>query len=164
MSVSLTFATNVTVQEVLSTNVPAAAATGKTIVHNGYNTTATLTSSSTPPVTQCAFFLKELAAGAGTIDLRALVGTNGAAIDGNGLKLQVLKIKATATNANVITVTVGAANGYDVAGAGFSVALLAGQEFTFYGNDATPDIAAADKTIDLAGTGTQSVQVSIVLG
>ena len=164
MSVTLSYATNLTVQEVLVTNVPAAAATGKTITHNGYNSSASLTSATTPPVTQCAFFEQALTAGAASIDLTALPGTNGATVDGSGLKVQAIKIKAKSTNANVITVTVGDANGYALAGAGFSVALLAGQEFVFYGNEATPDVGADAKTLDLDGTDEQSVEVSVAVG
>jgi len=164
MSVTVLYASQITVQEVLETNVPAAAATGKTIVHTGYNTSKTLTSATSQPVTKCAIFEQALAAGVATIDLAALVGTNGAAVNGTGLKVQLVKFKNKAANANVMTFTVGAANGYDLAGAGFSVALQPGQEMQLDLADASPDVAAGDKEIDIAGTGEQIAEITIVLG
>jgi hypothetical protein len=162
MSVTTTYASTVTTVETLETNVPAASAGDKTVTHNGFNSSAALNAGSTPPATKCAYFTQALTAGAATIDLTALTGTNGATVNGTGLKLQVLKIKNL--GANTLTITTGASNGYAVAGADFSVALAQNQEFTFYGNDATPEIASDAKTIDLAGTSAQTSQVTIVMG
>ena len=39
-----------------------------------------------------------------------------------------------------------------------------GQEHVFFGNDATPDIASGARTLDLAGTGSQVLDVVIILG
>ena len=91
----------------------------------------------------------------------ACIGTNDT-IDGTGLKVQAFRVKNL--GANTMTFTVGASNGYDLAGAGFSVALAQNQHFTLYGNDATPDIASGDRTIDVAGTGSQTFECSIVMG
>lgn len=167
MSVALTYRSQVTVAETLTDADGvslSASETNRVVTHDQFNTTASLTSATTPPVTTVAAFRQALTDGAATIDLTALPGTNGASVSGTGLKVQAIKFKALSTNANVITITEGASNGYALAGASWSVALLAGQEFTLYGNDATPDVAAGDKTIDLAGTGTQSVDVIVVLG
>jgi hypothetical protein len=164
MSVSALYALTVTTTETLETNVPAASATAKAVTHNGYNSSGTLTATSTVPATQCAYFEKALVAGAATIDLTALTGTNGATVSLSGLKVQLLKIKNKATNANAITVGEGAANGYELAGNAWSMILQPGQEFLFGGNDAAPDVGASAKNIDLAGTGTQAVEVAIVGG
>lgn len=116
------------------------------------------------PATKTANFEVALVAGAGSIDLRALDGSNDGVVDGNGLKVQGLFIKAKATNGNPITIDVGDSDGYDLAGAAFSVTLQPGQCFLFYGYDATPDVAAGDKVLDLTGTGTDALQVQVVLG
>lgn len=164
MSVAVTYGVQTTVAETLVANVPAALAANAVVTHNQFNTSLSLTSSTTPPVTKHAAFNKALVAGTATIDLTALTGTNGATVDLTGLKIQVFRVKATAANANPISLTEGAANGYALAGALWLVALKAGQEVTIYGNDSTPDVAAADKNIDLAGTGTQSLDIEIIAG
>lgn len=164
MSVSVTYGATCTVIETITTGTPAASDANARVTHNLFNSSASLSGSTTPPATTVAAFELALVAGAGSIDLRALSGTNGATIDGNGLKVQVLKIKAKATNENVISVAVGASNGYELAGADFKITLQPGQEFLFYGNDETPDIADADKVLDVAGTGTQGLDVIVVMG
>lgn len=163
MSVELTFQTKVTAVETLETNVPAAAASDKTVTHNGYDTSQSLTGATTPPVDSCAYFEKALSAGAGTIDLTALTGTNGATINLNGKKPVAIRIRGKAGNANPITITKGAANGYDGMG-DLEVAVKANQEFTYYFHTGASAVSGTNKTIDLAGTGSQSVEVSIIGG
>lgn len=164
MSVSVTYKSIVTTEETIDTNTPAVSARFNAITHDGYNSTKVMNASSTPPATKAAYFSKALVAGAATIDLTALTGTNGVTVVGTGLKVQVARFKNPSTNANSIVVTVGASNGYNLAGSDFKVTLAPGQEQTFYGNDATPDVGSGAKNIDISGTGTQALQVSIVLG
>lgn len=164
MSIEAAYVANLTVVETLETNVPAVSASDAGITHNGWNKSATLNASSTPPATKTAAFQKALSTGSGTIDLTALPGTNGATVDGTGLKVQAIKFANPAANANPITVAVGASNGYDLFGSAFSITLQPGQEALFYGNDATPDVGASDKTLDLTGTGSQALNVQVVLG
>ena len=114
MSVELTYAATVTVVETLEDNVPAATGANRKVRHDQFNGAAGLTASTTPPVTKVAAFEKALSAGAATIDLTNLTGTNGATVDGTGLKVQVLKIKNKATNANPITIKTGLTDGYDL--------------------------------------------------
>ena len=165
MSVTLTYVASVTVDEILPTNVVAVATDAqKTVRHSSYNTTKSLNGASSPPVTQCAFFSKALSTGAATIDLTALTGTNGATVDCSGLKVQVFKAKNPSTNANQIAVTFGASNGYLLGGAAWKLTLQPGMEITVYGSDQTPDVGGSSKTIDIAGTGSQALEVSIVAG
>lgn len=167
MAVTVTYEVKLQTVETLSTNVPAAQAGASSITHSGYNHAQTQYNA-TPvggiAVTECAYFQKDLSAGAGTIDLTALTGTNGRTIDGTGLKVQFFRVKALAANANPITLAEGASNGYALMGAAWSIILAPGQEFTLKGNEATPDVGATDKIIDLTGTGTQGLQVTIILG
>lgn len=162
MSVSVTYAATCTVAETLANNTGSAPASTRVVTHTDYNETASLTAATTPPVTTVAAFLLTLTAGAATIDLRALTGTNGASTDGNGLKVQILRFKNL--GANIMTLTPGASNGIDLLGSASSLAVPAGGHFMMYFNDASPDISSTDKTIDVAGTGSQTAEVTIVMG
>lgn len=164
MSVNVAYETKVTATETLETNVPATPAGSRSVVHSAWNTTKALKSDSTPPATKVAAFEQAMSGGAATIDLSALTGTNGATVVGTGLRVQVLKVKAPATNGNPITVSKGASNGYDGLGAAFSHTLVPGAEATFFLNDGGSDIGGSNKTLDLAGTLAQVLQVEIVLG
>lgn len=164
MSVAVAFASTVQTVETIDSNAPAISSADNTLTHNGYNTSLSLNAGTTPPVTKCAYFSKALSSGSATIDLTALTGTNGVSVDGSGLKVQIAKFKNPASNGNNITVTVGASNGYLLAGAAWKAILAPGQEITFYGNDATPDIGGSAKTIDLSGAGTQALECSIIMG
>jgi hypothetical protein len=164
MGVTVNYASKVQTEETLTSNVPAVPAADAVITHSGYNTNQTLTSATTPPATQVAYFSQALSSGSATIDLTSLTGANGISIDGSTLKVQVAKFKNPSSNANSIKVDVGATNGYQLSGAGWEVTLEPGQETTLYLNDASPDIGASAKTLDLTGTGSQALEVSLVLG
>lgn len=163
-SVSATITMAAKIRETLGTGVPASSEAEATIAHSAYKTEAELNATSSVPSTKAVSFLQALTDGAATIDLTSLVGANGAAVTGSGLRVQYLYLEATSTNANAITVSDGASNGYELAGNGWTVALLAGQSVAFYGFEKAPEIGASAKTIDLAGTGTQSVKVQIIMG
>jgi hypothetical protein len=162
MSVSVNYTSKILTTEVLETNVPAA--NDKSLQHNGYDTVEARTAASSPPVSKCAFFEKALAAGVATIDLTALVGSNGAAVDGSGLRVQFVKFRNKAANGNVMTLSKGAANGYDGLGASFSVTIPPGGEVLVRAQDGGTDIGGTNKTLDLAGTLTQIAEMAIVLG
>ena len=134
------------------------------VLHNGMNTTLSLNAGTSVPVTKVASFQLTLSSGTGTIDFRALPSTNGALLDGNGLKVQVMKLRNKSTNANSITVVPGATNGIDLFGASSRIVLLPGQECLMTLNDAAPDISATDKTLDVTGTGSQILECIFVLG
>lgn len=164
MSVSAVVAMTVNVDETLETNVGAQAASNRIVKHTEYTSSRTINASSSQPATKVASFEKDMSGGAATIDLTALTGTNGATVTLSGLKVQAIKVKAKAANSNVLTLTEGASNGYELAGSGWTVALLPSQEFMFWGHDATPDVGGAAKEIDIAGTDTQGVEVIVVGG
>lgn len=161
-AVTVTYEAKATVVETLPSNSGSAPDSTRKVTHTNYNESATLDASSTPPATLVAEFLATLSSGALTIDLRALTGTNGASVDGNGLKVQILRVKNL--GANILTITPGASNGIDLLGASSSIAIPAGGHFQMYFNDASPDIAAGDKTLDLAGTGAQTSEWTVIMG
>lgn len=161
-SVTLLYESGVTAEETLETGVPAQS-TGSKIIHNQFNTSTTLNASSTPPVTKVAAIEQDLGAGTATVDLTALTATNGATVDGTGLRVQALKFRNQAGNA-VMSIAMGAANGYDGFGAAFKVTLAGGAEVTILSNDNGSDIAAGVKNLDLAGTGAETAELVIVMG
>ncbi len=166
MSIVATVGMTLTIVETLETNVPAAATTARRVTHSGYNLSATLPLAGDNPVpaTKCATFLVTMAGGAASIDLAALLGTNGATVVGTGLKVQAIKFQAPATNTNPVTVAVGASNGYELAGAAFSCSLMPRQASMYYLADQSPDVASGDRILDVTGTGTEGLEVTLVLG
>ena len=164
MSVNVAYQAKVAVTETLESNVPATPTGSRSVVHSAWDSTKTLKNDSSPPATKVAAFEQALTAGEATIDLTALAGTNGATVVGSGLRVQVLRVKAPATNGNPITIAKGASNGYDGLGASFSHTLVPGGEALFFLNDAGGDIGGSNKTLDLDGTGSQVLQVEVVLG
>lgn len=138
-----------------------------TITVDQFNTDGTFTASTTVPVTKQAAFQKALSTGTGTIDLTAIPGdTVDETINGSGLKVQFLKLKNPTTNANKIVVTKGGSNGYGFGAAGdtWTIPLDPGHEVLLSFDDDNPDVAGGAKTIDLTGTGSQALDVQIILG
>jgi hypothetical protein len=162
MSVTVTYESRATVKEVLETNTGSSATAGRTVTHDQFNSAKVLNGTSTPPCTKVAAFTQALTAGAATIDLTALVGANGVAVDGTGLKLQVLRVKNL--GANDLTITPGVSSGYAFAGAASKIILGANDEALLLANDTRPDVAAGVKNIDLAGTLVQTSQWTVILG
>lgn len=163
MSISLTYAATATVEETLETNVDSlGATTARQITHNAFNESAALTASTTPPVTKVACFIATLSGGALTINLASLTGTNGATVDMTGLKVQVLRVKNL--GANNLTIVPGGSNGIDLFGVSSSVTVYPSGHVMFYFNDASPDVASGDRTLDLTGTTTQTSEWTIVAG
>jgi hypothetical protein len=165
MSVDVTLQEVCTVIETPPTsNSPDLSAADNTVTHSGFNSTATLGATTTPPATLTASFVVTMTAGAADIDLTALPGLNGGTIDGTGLKVQVFRVRAKAANANPVAIEAGDSNGYDMFGANWKLSLAAGQRALLFGNDATPDVASGDKIIKVSGTGAQQIEVQVVLG
>lgn len=163
MSVSVTYAATCTVRETLASNTGSASDSSRVITHDAYNESATLSATSTPPATTCAHFLLTLSAGAATVDLRALTGTNGAAVDLNGLKIQVVRVKNL--GANSMTVKVGATNGHTgIFAATNGHPIQPSGHVQCFSNDTGDDVDATHKTWDVTGTGSQTSEWTIVAG
>ncbi len=124
---------------------------------------AKLTSSTTPAVTKIWSDNVALTAGAKTLDLEALVNDNLPNVDFVGLKVQLLVLSNPAGN-NIITITSGASNGYDLGGASSSWALGPGEQMILLLNEGSPDVAAADSELDFAGTGSETFDILMVAG
>lgn len=160
-SVSAALKIHCTVTEILDRDITAAgqAAAVRTITHDGMNRTITPT-----PTTVVSIFRKTMSGGAATIDFTALPTTNGATVDATGLKLQVAMFTVPSTNANGVNIGPGASNGYDIWGASNDITLAPNNTNCTYFADASPDVASGDKTIDIAGTGSQVLDCLLVFG
>lgn len=162
MSISVAAEAKVTVTEILENNTGSAPDATRRVVHTSYDESWSLTASTTPPVTKVAEFLLTLSTGAATINLASLTGTNGATVDLTGLKVQFFRVKNLGAN-NMVFVP-GASNGIDLWGAASSNTIFPGAVAMWFFNDASPDVASGDRTIDVTGTGAQTAEITIVAG
>lgn len=162
MAVDVTWGETCTIVETLPNNTGSAADANRIVTHNQFNVAGQINGSSTPPATLQASFVLTLTAGAATIDLRSLLGTNGGAVDGNGLRVQIVRIKNL--GANAMTFAAGAANGYTGVFGATGLTVQPGGSAMVFTNDGGIDIDATHKTWDVAGTGSQTAQVTVVLG
>src|SRR5882724_4879304 len=117
------------------------------------------------PVSKQSTFAQALTAGTATVNLAALPGlTADETVVGTGLRIQLMKISAPAANANPITISKGASNGHTGLGSSWSRTLKPGQTDLYQLNSGGTVIASGDRTFDLTGTGSQTLNFSIVLG
>lgn len=166
MSIAVDFESNLRTVVTLEGDFVSAA--DATVTINGLDENGTTyTASTSVPVTKVAAYEVAMTAGAVTIDLTALEGLTGEeVVDGTGLKAQFIKFKNKSTNANPLSITKGASNGYGLVAAGtaFTVPLDPGQSVTFSLDDSAPDIASGARTWDVTGTGSQVLQIHVVMG
>lgn len=163
MAVAVTITPILTAVETLADTF--VSSSDNTVTYSLANTSVSLDANSTPPVTKQATYEVTMSSGAATIDLRALIGAANSAVDGNGLKVQAVKFRNKTGNANAITISEGASNGYELFGNGWTVTLPnAGSWIMAYLNDGSPDVSASTKNIDVSGTDAQVLQVQFVLG
>ena len=150
-------------RETISAATQGLAATGGAAVsHTAFSLRTRLSSTTTPDVEAVSYQVAALVAGAKTIDLTALPTTEGT-YNATGKKVRAFMVKNRTGNA-ALTISEGATDGYALLGAGFSFRLAANQQAVFYLADAAPVVAAADKTIDLSGTGTQESEITFIIG
>jgi hypothetical protein len=138
-----------------------------TVGIDGMNKSLVLDANSTPAVSKESAFQKALVNGAATIDLTSLPGIDGTAgqVNGTGLKVRIIKLHNPDTNANSIVATVGAANGYNLAGSTWKETIGPGEEsLRLLADTVAPTIAANSKNLDLTGTGVQKLDVEIIMG
>lgn len=146
-----------------ATNQPTVAgASSPAITYDAYLTRKSLSGSSTPAVSAVTGLLKTLSSGSATIDLTSVpdvVGTQSM----SGLSLRTLYLSATAANSGSISIQTGATNGYPLFGSSGKVTLPPGDSIAMCLSD-TNAVDGTHKTIDLAGSGTDSIQVQMTFG
>lgn len=162
MPINVAYAATATVVETLPNNTGSAASGSRVVTHSEYNEAASLNAASTPPVTLVAEFLLTLTSGAATIDLRTLTGTNGAVVDGNGLKVQIVRIKNL--GANLMTFKGGSATPHNMFTVTTGQIVFPGAHIMIFSNDNGDDIDATHKFWDVSGTGSQTAEITIIMG
>ena len=122
-----------------------------------------LTSASTPDIEKFGADEPALAAGAATLDLTSLKGTNGVTVDGTGLRPRWIYLKNTGVAD--ITFTKGASNGNDMFAGSWTFTLRPGEEKDHKFSAAGPSVVGGtNKIIDITGTGADTFQYAILLG
>jgi hypothetical protein len=138
----------------------------QTLQFDAYNTSATIS-----PTGKKANCVVTLTAGAATLDLTAVSDPAGTQ-NFNGLKVQAFKIRNT--SATVVTISKGGSNGYALSGtSAFTIPIPPAYTtggVTYYGEvtmfipEFSQDVDGTHKTIDFAGSGTESLQVTLIAG
>lgn len=160
MSVSATIELRCDVVEVLEGNPDSASPSNRTVTHTLFNVAKSLDTDSTPPAEKVSEFVAALAAGVKTIDLTALLSTNGITLDGTGLEVCFVRVRNL--GASALTVKKGASNGHDVF-TDDGVVIPAGGSIGFFTNGSTA-VDGTHKTWDLAGTLVETSEWTILLG
>lgn len=160
MSVTATFPFNLQVQETLDTNVDAAAA--PVVRHTGFASNVRLDAATTPAATKVYVDTVALVAGAKTIDLTSLGSTGGGTFSATGLKVRGIMLHNT--SANPLTISPGASNPYPLFGTANAKVVRTGGRFMEYFADGLAAVSGSVKTIDFAGTGTDTFNLILLFG
>jgi len=148
-----------------ATGNEAVLAASDSVTLTGFDSSYTLNSGSTPPVTDIAAYNVTMTAGAATIDLTALTGLNGGTQSASGKKPQWIVMENLAALAqDPITIIPGASNGHEFLGSASKIVLKTGQKFAFFGNDGQEDVDGTHKTWDISGTLSQVLRVVVAYG
>lgn len=149
---------NLTITESFSTE---AGLKSSTVKHGGFDVEQVITIG-----TKAASQTLTMSSGAVTLDLTALTGVNGAAINGTGLKVLAMLIVVPSDNTAAVLVEKGATNGYGLKGTDWSEEIPIGGMMLFYNPNkaSVPDIGSGAKTIDFTGTGAETINISVLLG
>ena len=105
-----------------------------------------------------------LSAGVLMLDLTALADAILTTVDMTGLKLKMLHLVAPSTNANVITVAPGAVNGYTGWVGSAGLILNPGDNVLLGPMNAGIAVDGTHKNLDLAGTGSQVLNIVALFG
>lgn len=105
---------------------------------------------------------RALVAGADSVNLAALARGALATLDLTGKRLRAVKVVADPDNADALAFTPGAANGF-VGFPEFTLGPGEGAMFVFASDDKDA-VGAANRTVDVAGTGTDAYSIVIVAG
>lgn len=134
-----------------------------TVTHQIASSHGTYSASSTVPVSQAWSDTRTLTAGADALDLTALVQAARTNINFNTLKVQAVKIKASANNSAVVVFAPSGTNGYNLFGnADGTIALPPGAEALMLFKEGLADVSATVKAVAITSADTDA-SYSIVL-
>lgn len=159
---SATYAMTLTVKEAIADSQLANPAT-TIITYDQLNVTNMYMPGGSIPVSMVSAQELALTSGSLTLDLTALLGTNGVTESATGLKLQLMKIQNPASNGNM-TFAQGGSNPYQLFGSTWSFSLGGGQSAMYDFANQAPTVSSTNKTIAVTGTGTQSFNLIMVFG
>jgi hypothetical protein len=139
-----------------------------TLTHSAFNHAVNqLNGSTTPTVVTGSYDEITLSSGSATINLADAPHIGNTSVDHTGNKPIGVIFKAPATNAAIITIAKGASNGYTGFGSSFSMQINPGQTIAIpFGSSTIGTVAVAsnNRTLDLAGTGTDKLAMGLVFG
>lgn len=155
-----------------SFTIPVSDAASSALVDNVTNSLwtkeATLTPISVPDGEIVVNKQYTLVAGAITVDFTALPQAGGAAnynaTTPDPKKIRMFKFQAPTTNTANIRIVTGAATGKTICGAAFQCTIPPGGEVQGYLLDGDVAASASLKLFDVTGTGTEKLNVTLVLG
>jgi hypothetical protein len=134
-----------------------------TVTHQITVSHGTYSASSTVPVSQAWSDTRTLTAGADALDLTALVQAARTNINFNTLKVQAVKIKASANNSAVVVFAPSGTNGYNLFGnADGTIALPPGAEALMLFKEGLADVSATVKAVAITSADTDA-SYSIIL-
>jgi len=136
------------------------------IVHSiNVPTGASMTATTTPAATEVWSDRFSLVAGAFTLDFENLVGSNLAAFDASGLRVQAFQISCPESNSDGVIFRPGAVDGYDL-GISIMVNNVEPGDFQLWVfNDSQQSVTTNDRTLDFTSLGaTMEVDILIVFG
>ncbi len=135
------------------------------LIHTLGTIGGTLSSNSSVPITKPWSDNVAMTAGAVTLDFTALDQVNLPVVNATGLKLQLFIFRNLSANSNTITIKDGATNGYDIFGdSSGQITLNPGEVEMRFCNESLEDVSATVKTIDITGTGTETLEVVMAFG
>lgn len=158
MSIRATVVGQISVLETLASGIDGVA--DPTLVYNGFNFSHSVNATTTITGTKVAADTSALSGGAATLDFTSLPTVNTTQTF-NGLKLRGYLFSTPTTNAGNITIAEGASNGYPL---GDSIVLKPGQKVVKWLDDEGATVSGTDKTLDLAGTGTDAFSYILIAG
>lgn len=142
-------------EQLSSTELPSLGS--RQLVHSGYSSSYTLTSSSSPSITKRV--IKELS-GNQTLDLTSVADPVLNLIDTTGTKLVAFMVNNLSSNN--LTVSPGSTNPYPI-GNGNDIVLLPGQRIIHYLSDQGTEVSSTVKNIDFS-VSSGSYQVILLFG
>ena len=159
MSVSATIGMQSRITETIESGIEFASS--PSVVHTP-GTNVSINATSTPDGEKFSGAEYALTAGSGSIDFTALTGIV-VAVDGTGLRPRWVYF--CNTGAANITIAKGASNGIDMFGASWTITLRPGEQISRTLSTSGPAVVSGtNKIIDLTGTGTDTLQMAVILG
>ena len=128
----------------------------------------TLNASSTVPATKVFSDNLVLAGGDQTLDLTALTGAASTTVNFTDLKVQLVALAASTSNATAVTVTGGAANPYNILGetnaTSDKISIPPGGSLVLYHHDGTEDVSGTKKNVRFQGGVNENINIILVAG